>query len=220
MDCNNPSVMKEQKIDSSLFNGYKIKRSVSLVTDNKPKKWLELKTGGPFSIMYDPNESVWLKTVLPQHRNTLYEDRIEQSCEAQQEMLSFVGSDDIAKQCRVVKINWPLDDFSHKAFLSPHFGPTIQYLQKEKIYSEKDLNDFYYLGLSLAKQLLKKIGLWVDDPNPGNIIINDDSTKYNRVVLIDFSNKIIKRKDNLVSRNELEKSFYRNAIKAGLSGWN
>lgn len=211
--------MKEQKIDSSLFNGYRVKRIIPLVTDNKPKKWLELKTGGPFSIMYEPNESVWLKTILPQHRNALYEKRIEQSCEAQQEMLSFVGLSNIAKQCRVVEINWPLDDFSHKAFLSPHFGPTIQYLQKEKLYSKKDLSDFYNVGLGLAQQLLKKIGLWVDDPNPGNIIINDNLIKYNRVVLIDFSNKTVRKKDSLISRDQLEKSFCRNAIKAGLPGW-
>lgn len=199
------------------INGYTAKRVVDISNqDNGIEKWYEVKNSNLFSILFNPESATWLKMVNDDEFNP----RIEQSYQAQLAVLHLIGADLLMQKCNLVEIG------SKKGFTSPHFGETIESIIKarkrktEIIYSEEDLNWFYYQGYLLAKELLKESNWWMDDPNPGNIVISDRNLNIkSEVVLIDFSNKNSRRKFSNTNINELEFSFNREAKKTGLNGW-
>jgi hypothetical protein len=215
----------EERRQNFSINGYSPKRVVDLsVATGENERWYEVKTGGPFSILFNPEEKTWLKTV----NDEKFDSRIEQSYQAQLAMLHLIGADLLAEKCDLVEINNSncAEFKERKGFVSPHFGETIQSVIKSKKkgvesnFSDEDLNWLYYQGFLLAKQFLKESGWMMNDPNSGNLVIADKKLKVgSEIILIDFSNKNSKRKCNGEALIDLENDFDRQAKKAGLVGW-
>lgn len=212
---------KENFYPNFIINGYSTKRIVDVKIENNIEQWCEIKTGGPFSILYNPENNNWLKTTTC---DKSFEYRIEQSYQAQLAVLHLIGGTSLIDQCTVTEISTGKDFFNiRKGLITPHFGPTIQSIiksNKENKFSKDDLNWFYYQGFVLAKELLKETGWWMDDPNSGNIVISDtENLPNNRVILIDFSNKDSRKKYNSENVKKLESNFKRQAKRVGLSDW-
>lgn len=204
-----------------LINGYSTKRLVDISINGVSESWCEVKNGGPFSVFFNREKNIWLKTVNDKE----FDVYIEQSYLVQLSFLHLIGANYLADQCGLVEISSVDRDSTKIGFISPHFGETIQSVLKSKkrgndvSFSDDDLNWFYYQGFVLARELLATSGWWIDDPNSGNIVLPDSTTNNNEIILIDFSSKNSTRRYNPINVNELEKSFDHDAKKAGLNGW-
>lgn len=73
-----------------------------------------------------------------------------------------------------------------------HIGPTVEYICKElkgksiDDDTRKSLEGVVIKGFNLAVRLYILHDIWMEDPNPGNIVLNFDDVKDIKIALIDF----------------------------------
>jgi hypothetical protein len=100
-------------------------------------------------------------------------------------------------------------------FISPHIGQSMEhYINEASTRTDnqddvkKFINTVYAIAFDEALQLYEKYGYWMNDPNPGNIILHEKDNQIH-VVLIDFATnhqvKIIKPENIPVDRIPPEK---------------
>jgi hypothetical protein len=184
------------------------------VTTVKKQEWYSLKggisqeglrngSGANYEILFNPKTSEWLKTIPPEVRQTKHGremySRLLEAIECGKKALAVAELPHLIETFRSVQVvdtNGQTSD----GFISPHIGPSLEYFiwaltqtrNRTDISSYgQDVIEFfqkvYYEAFFQAVDLYFRYGVWMDDPNPGNILLHEREDKV-CTVLIDFSN--------------------------------
>ncbi len=112
---------------------------------------------------------------------------------------------------------------SEIALAMPHMGTTIDYLLRAVAVNEALMGWLYHVystGLEMAIKLLEENNIWVDDPNPGNIVVYPhDNTLDNDLVhigIIDIHKKRQVAKNPQLT-SHLKQRFAATMAKHGIS---
>lgn len=206
-----------------IANSYKTRAIIDLVINGKQEAWHSLKggileqnkvdykklKGITYLVLYNPESNLWLKMVPPETVQKSTEGlalRLKRSVPAAKKALRIAGLPDIAEQlmnCKIIITGKTVD-----GFISPHIGPSVDYYLKKLLpkgeqidVNAKDfLSEVYRIAFNQALRLYLNHNVWVDDPNPGNILMHFDQNNI-RVVLIDFAN------NKQTARTTFEKTF-------------
>jgi hypothetical protein len=182
-------------------NGYTTKRVVDLSIKGAISVWNEVKPGSIFRVYFSRNNTEWLKVA-----NDGYEERLNRSYLAQLTVFELQNIHNLLPDCSLVEVNEK--EIVHRGMIIPHLGPSIEYLLKEPDckYNRSDLTDLYYQSYLVSKKLLDETGLWVDDPNPGNVIIHNHESDT-VPILIDISSENIRRRPTHSNHKKLFDNF-------------
>lgn len=205
-------------------NSYRTRVVSQLVVDEAQGEWHSLKGGLSldkdrtktpvesirFGIFFDPTRNIWLKTVPPETVDTPFYERFEQrlrkSALQQRVALDVAGLPDLKSQVKDVEVE--IGGKKVYGFTAPHIGPSLEFMifrltgHRSGRVTNPDAVDFlshvYSIAADQAEKLYLDFGIWMDDPNPGNILLRQDENGTH-VVLIDFSNKV-QEEENLFTR--------------------
>lgn len=174
--------------------------------DGKTEEWHSVKGGlreskrgivqskqGVYEILFNPQTSEWLKAIP--EGNGKAEKHLRKSVIMARDALEVAGLPELAEQIR--ETNVVIRGKKHYGFISPHLGESVDHYgeaSKEKGYNPKEVDELitavYETAYDQAVQLYARHGHWMDDPNPGNILLHETPDGDLKVVLIDFANKI------------------------------
>ena len=220
-------------------NGYVSRGRVRLLVNGEVGDWNSFKggvredviahEGDAYEILAklgpDSKPEKWLKIVPVNaaHYGKL-RNRLEHSFYSGKKALEVAGMQDLAdgfQECTVVGSNGDNDGKTVYGFTAPHIGRTVQSFLVDVVRGrvpagdKQELFEFltqvYGIAYKHAAVLFAREGVWMDDPNPGNIVLHQ-SDKGIRVALIDFANTRQgnpAQKGNL-SDDELRKKIYSN----------
>lgn len=154
-----------------------------------------------YGVFYNPDTRAWLKIVPPESIGTsqqeILETRLRRSALQQKMSLVVSGLPDLANQVKDVEVN--TDMGTVYGFTTPNIGPSLESFifsvagKRRSNELPKNIIDFlsnaYSMATDQAEKLYLNFGIWMADPNPGNILLRPDENGIH-VVLIDFSNKL------------------------------
>lgn len=200
--------LRDTKIASVEVNTYKTRgEPFPVVIEGEERLWHSVKggigkgkngpvTGGSFEILYNPETDTWLKIVPPETSNS---DRLTQRLKTSVGILKVAL--EIAKLPELVS---KIDEFDNidirngqtYGFISPHFGPTVEFFmrtlkrtgQKPTPEALKFFSDVYKISFVQAVSLFLDYECWMQDPNPGNILLVGRPNNMLQVVNTDFAN--------------------------------
>lgn len=150
-----------------------------------------------YEIFLNPDKRLWLKVVPPESltddHNPVLENRLKLAINIGREAMNIAQLPEFADQYQELLVNIRGKDVL--GFLSPHIGPTVKYCLDSALQSKDHevvadavsfLSDVYEIGYEQASYLFLEHEYWMEDPNPGNIVIHEkDNRLY--VALIDFA---------------------------------
>jgi len=182
-------------------NGYQATRSQEVMINGQPFRLFKMKgeTGrGLFLVLYDPAHQEWYKVAgTPGLVKSIDYEKLGVS-----KSLELNELQALANQVQILEVL--VTDTALPALRSPHLGPTVEFLNKE---NRGDRNfqlwlySIYQFAFEHALELFRRFDIWVEDPNPGNIILHPETAcDQGCVVLIDFASKT--RRKNLNTSNE------------------
>ncbi|MDP3988592.1 MAG: hypothetical protein Q8P80_05630 [Candidatus Levybacteria bacterium] len=212
-------------------NGYLSRGKINLVVNGEKEEWHSFKGGAredavnhqgdTYEVLaklgHDSMPEKWLKLVPPTttHYNKLRKT-LQQSFISGKVALKIAGMRHLAREfqeCIVVKSSG-LEKKAVYGFTSPHLGRTVESFLKEKIPPEERkellsfLADVYGIAYKHAATLFVREGVWMDDPNPGNILLHQSEDGI-QVALIDFANE---RQGNPAQRGNLSDEELREKV--------
>jgi hypothetical protein len=221
------------------INGYASRGKVTLSVNGEIGEWDSFKggvqedpikhDGDMYEVLAmlgpDSNPEKWLKLVPARsiHYGKL-RNRLQHSLFSGQKALEVADMPELAAQfqeCTVIGSRGDNENHTVYGFVSPHLGRTVQSflvdIKRGRIpaASKPELFDFlaqvYGIAYKHAAVLFAREGVWMDDPNPGNIVLHQ-SERGIQVALIDFANS---KQGNPVHRgglteDELRKKVYTN----------
>ncbi len=196
---NRPKITPEIMEFSSAFskvgvNGYETLRKDRMIVNGTEGVWHLMKGGGKikFEVFLNPDTNKWLKTMDPEVENV--DKRItmlRQGIDNVRTGLVESGLNEhamAAKGCTVERSDGSFM-VGHK---TKHIGPTVEYICKGLKGKSIDDNTRKFLegvvikGFNLAARLYILHDIWMEDPNPGNIVLNFDDMNHIKIALIDF----------------------------------
>lgn len=177
-----------------------------------PTHWISVKggvkektqhqAGISYEILFNPETNEWLKLVPVAaigKQQRLLTERLQKSIHCGKKALETSELPELAAQLRAASI-MEADGSTTFGFIAPHIGPSLEYFQWALTGTRAmiDLSSFegevlsffstvYRIAFFQAVDLFFRYGIWVDDPNPGNILLHEKDGSVH-VVLIDFSN--------------------------------
>ncbi len=148
-----------------------------------------------YIIFFNPTSEEWLKIVNPFYLDSIESKRyhillnqLTQACKYGLKAANWCGvKQEACAKFRMVKVNVGNQELD--AFVCPHLGPTIERYVKDGIATTKLISDTYAIAFRKAATLFLNTGIWMYDPNPGNILFHFTQDKKSIVTLIDFSNR-------------------------------
>ncbi len=153
---------------------------------------VQSKQGG-YEILFNPQTSEWLKAIP--EGNGKAEKHLRKSVIMAKDALEVAGLPELTEQIKETSV--VIRGKQHYGFISPHLGESVDHYReasKQKGYNPKEVEELitavYETAYDQAVQLYAKHGHWMDDPNPGNILLHETPEGDLKVVLIDFANKI------------------------------
>lgn len=175
-------------------NGYHTLREDLMTVNSTKRTWHLMKGGGKtkFEVYFLPDTNEWLKTMDPEVENidkriTMLKDGIDNVRTGLVE--SGLNEYAIAaKGCTVERSDGSFT-VGHK---TKHLGTTVEYIYKglkgKSIDDDtrKSLERVIIKGFNLAARLYILHDIWMEDPNPGNIVLNFDDMNDIKIALIDF----------------------------------
>lgn len=97
---------------------------------------------------------------------------------------------------------------------SPYFGCTLELLLKSND-GDRDVSNYmfsvYGLAFLQASEMLTKYGIFISDPNPGNIILRKTGDNVANIIFIDFTGSSFYREPNYKNTLELQNRFQKQA---------
>lgn len=188
-------------------------RPYEIVVNGNMEIWHSLKGGknptketplddinASYEVLWSPATKRWLKLVPPEVKNNLsnyqkLQDRLSLSSTIAKRALEVAGLPHLTDSISECSVEIRGEETS--GFTSAHIGPSVQYLLER--FSESNpipgqeidtdsFSEIYKIAFDEAAFLYLRYGYWMDDPNPGNIILRDEADGVH-VVLIDFSNQ-------------------------------
>jgi len=195
------------------INGFKTRTRQLLEINGCKQLWHSVKGGveedkkgdkkASFEILYNPDNSEnhektgeWLKMVPFGARNAEgLENRLRDAAVVGREVLEKSGLTYHAIRFQESMVKTKEGDVTY-GFTTPHIGPTEEHILKEMYTYEPDesriaqefVERMHATSFKLAAWLYLEHGLWVEDPNPGNIIANFSGQKV-IVSFIDFASR-------------------------------
>lgn len=184
------------QVDGVEGEWHSVKGGMDSSTDRKSTPIETLKYG----VLYNPNTRTWLKAVPPEALGTphyeVMEARLRRSALQQQISLVESGLPDLAQQVKKVEVE--IDGQKVDGFTSPHIGPSLESFIFSLTGKRRSrdlppefvdlLSTMYSAAAHQAERLLLQYGIWMADPNPGNILLRHDENGTH-IVLIDFLSK-------------------------------
>ncbi len=181
-------------------NTYKTRRTHQLEVNGENGIWHSVKGGveagpvGIYEILFNPDTNEWLKIVPPLVRNkTKMENLLRKSADISRDILRLSNMHSFAHSVRDVDVSTP---YAHTyGYTSPHLGPTVEFMvnqiyaipTEERAEAKNFISDIYCSSFRLASRAYLEKGIWISDPNPGNVLVNIDGQNVARVTLIDFT---------------------------------
>lgn len=190
-----PEIMEFSSAFSKVgANGYETLRKDIMIVNNIKGVWHLMKGGGKtkFEVFINPDTKEWLKTMDPEVENI--DKRItmlRQGIDMLRTGLVESGLNEYAiaaKGCTVERSDGSFT-VGHK---TKHIGSTVEYISEGLEGKSKDDNMGKFLeaaviqGFNLAARLYILHDIWMEDPNPGNIVLNFDDINGIKIALIDF----------------------------------
>ncbi|MBU4017502.1 hypothetical protein KKF69_08585 [Patescibacteria group bacterium] len=225
-----PEIMEFSSAFSKVdVNGYHTLREDLMTVNGTKRTWHLMKGGGKtkFEVYFLPDTNEWLKTMDPEVENidkriTMLKDGIDNVRTGLVE--SGLNEHAIAaKGCTVERSDGSFT-VGHK---TKHIGPTVEYICKRLKGKNIDddtknsLEEVVIKGFNLAARLYILHDIWMEDPNPGNIVLNFDDLNNIKIALIDFeSMNQYKGVEGDLYRERFEslfKRFEKKAKHAGIS---
>lgn len=187
----------ESAYSSVEINGYKTYRQEALNVNGVSGTWHLMKVGGrsKYEVFFNPEENKWLKTTsINPDDIKARKDILRRGAEIERTVLRESGLTSYAEQVEdcVIKRSNGTETYGHK---TKHIGPTVEYLLKELKHNQIDretsssLSRAYIQAFNLAARLYAYHGIWMSDPNPGNIVLNFDKPNDIKVTMIDFESQ-------------------------------
>ncbi len=149
------------------------------------------------AILFNPVTLEWIKALPPNVPLQKDQDkRIKNEVMIIRASLEISGLSKLQNHVKELE-NLFLDGHPVFGFLTPHFGPSLDallyqvdngsYNVTEKQLTAEISGYIYNQAFEHACQLCLKYGFWVQDPNPGNVIISYENGMFNDALLIDFA---------------------------------
>lgn len=194
-------------------NGYRFRETKKLLVDTKISDWESVKGGYlpnngeqkhptknvSYEVLFNRENAQWLK-IAPAENGIIRPEqtqhaRLRNSVSIARTALEIADLPHLADEVRECLVT--SKDGTHYGFLSPHIGPSIEFitntLRADYHKAPEDFSPFftkvYDAAFHQAATLFLDHGQWQADPNKGNILLHkaEEEVAYH-VVLIDFSN--------------------------------
>lgn len=173
---------------------HSLKGGLTRTTEHK-----DLQRSLSYEVLFNPESKEWLKMVPPiAHRLDIYgrmADRLKTSAAHERTALEIAGLPRLVDKVEDCELD--VKGQETYGFISPHIGPSLEYIiygltgeKKPRELPEEAKGFFsqvYSIACDQAERLYLHHGIWMADPNPGNILLHEGDRGVH-VVLIDFSN--------------------------------
>lgn len=170
---------------SCKFNGYTGGQTMQVNISNECLGLTRVKGSikkGTFCVLYNPETMEWYKV----GGNSGMKHKIDNELYGMSCSLKLNSLNDLTSKLLIVEPS--IDSVCLPAIRSPHFGPTVECLQRR---GDRELSLYlfsvYEVAYLHAMEMLNDYGIWIDDPNPGNIVLHRKGDSNIDVMFIDFT---------------------------------
>ncbi|MCD8485033.1 hypothetical protein LRY65_01550 [Candidatus Woesebacteria bacterium] len=197
------------------MNGWSADQSVSIGFEGSSSRVFRMKGSlqkGTFLILYDPANKWWYKVAGTPGTNRRISEQEKAGITASLELSHGSHLIPLLKSGEIDVDNYP----RVMALRTPHFGPSVEFLARESKGDNSVLNwlySVYSVAFRHAIALLEEKTIWVEDPNPGNILLRAENQDFASVMIIDYTSKAFKREPTDRNRQLLENRFDKHAAK-------
>ena len=189
-------------------NGFRGSREIRIDLNGSNINAIKVKGNigkGNYLILRIPETQEWIKAAGTQglsSRIAHCADAISVSCR-----LNDLGK--ISNRIEISKIHYSGSELT--AFCMPHIGPTIEYILIQNEGNSEIigwLSSVYHAALAHALAVFNQSGYFLEDPNPGNIVLKIFRDVV-ATILIDFSSKRSRREVSTKNERILKDRFTR-----------
>ncbi len=202
-----PEFHSSQHAEDVEVNTFRRRKTLTLRMNGRQQEWFSVKGGASekkfapnatptYEICYNPVTGEWLKmlpALTPEQRATIpihleqLDKQLRLGVTMQKRAMELAGVGHLAHQLRLETVTLP-DGAEQIAFISPHFGDSLEYCFIESLPGRKKpekitfhtLHDdvkawaqkVYHAVFQDAVALYLRYGYWTEDPNPGNILFH------------------------------------------------